>query len=203
MAEAKAKKEVESIALEDGRTVEFAGKRKMNKDIQIDAAGSLTGLRIDFRNGSTRTYPVNPVFLQQFAGHGMSQKYGDEVAGVEDVDDMVVYIDDLHEQIYTKGEWGVRREGGGGMSGAAVVIKALMLHTGKSLEVVKTFLQSKLEQAQAKAAEVGEEFTRADLYKSFKASATLKPIIEKLEAEKKSSKKTQVDAEGSLGELAA
>lgn len=205
MAEAKTKREtvVESVTLENGRVTTFAGKRKMNKLPIFNEDGSYSGLEVEFRNGGYRFYPLNRALAEKTLAHGHSQKMGDEVASVEEYDDMILAMDELHEQL-AKGEWGVTREGGS-MSGASTVIQALIRVTGKSLDQVKAFLAEKLAQYQAKAKENGEEFTRADLYKSFKAAPSLKDAIAQIEAEKaaKSSKKTKLDAEGALVELAA
>src|SRR5262252_1713742 len=73
-AKPKAVKEVEKVQMSDGRTVDFAGKAKFYKDVliggkPIDEASaeeiasaqiSDIAIRLDFRNGATRTYPLNP-----------------------------------------------------------------------------------------------------------------------------------------------
>ena len=48
----------------------------------------------------------------KFAAHGAEQKLGDEIAGLEDVDDCVIAIDSLIDRLYN-GEWSVKREAGG------------------------------------------------------------------------------------------
>src|SRR5271154_1095818 len=87
---------VEKVAMEDGREVEFAGKRKVLKDAIIDNVHGTVAVRFDLRNGVTRTYPLRPDMILQFAGHGAEQKYGDELAGEEgDLDDFVLVLDRL------------------------------------------------------------------------------------------------------------
>jgi len=188
-APAKAKTEKESVTMTDGRKVEFAGKRKMLKDVIVGDGGSVS-VRFDFRNGETRTFAVPSELLAQFAGHGASQKIGDETAGVADIDDMVVGVDTIIARLST-GQWAADREEGDGFSGASIVIKAIVEASGKDVDTVKAFLQSKLDQAAAK----GEKLTRQALYKSFRNPATKTgAIIQRLEFEKASKNAGNSDA---------
>jgi hypothetical protein len=195
---AKAKKEPAEevlVEMEDGTKVNFVGKRKMNKT-SVEADDGSLSVRVDFRNGSTRTYKLNPDLLRKFALHGAEQKYGDEVAGIDDLDDAVVAMDDLHSRL-TKGEWTQARESSG-FAGASIVIRALMESTGKTQDAIKAFLEGKLEAD--KAAKEGTEqkpLTRAALYAALRNSEKLKPIVARLEAEKaakaKGANKVNVD----------
>jgi hypothetical protein len=173
-------KEVEKVPMGDGRTVEFAGKRKLLKETIID--GSKVGIRCDFRNGETRTYWIPDGLFQRFAGHGAEQKYGDETAGVEDVDDMVLATDDLDGRIQ-KGEWSIKREGGG-MAGTSVLLRALMEFSNRTAEQVKEFLTGKTQSEKL----------------ALRNSPKIKPIVERLEAEKLS-KAAKVDTGALLAEL--
>jgi len=185
--------EKETVTMNDGRQVEFAGKRKMLKEATVD--GNTVSVRFDFRNGETRTFTVPPELLGQFAAHGASQKIGDETAGVSDLDDMVVGVDTIIERL-SKGEWAAAREEGDGFSGASVVIKAIAEVTGKTAEQVKVFLQSKLDQAKAK----GEKLTRQALYKSFRnPNSKTGVVIQRMELEKAS--KSGVNSDDLLTEL--
>lgn len=204
------KTEYTSVVLTDGRTVQFAGKRKVNKEILIDENavslenGQLSLLdgavkvRMDFRNGDTRTYPLPLSLLAQFAGHGGSQKFGDELATTADKpmseEDMVIAVDDLYAEV-SKGKWGRERAaGGGGVSGASIVVQALVEASGKTVEEVKTFLQGKLDKDPA--------LTRRALYDSFRVATTkVGQIIKRME-EAKLAKTAKVDADEALGELA-
>lgn len=181
-ATAKPKTEVTSVQMTDGRTVDFAGKRKMVKNSIIE--DGKVAVRIDFRNGETRTLPLRDDMLLQFAAHGAEQKYGDETAGEDDVDDMVLSIDALHERLFGAGEWSTKRESGG-MAGTSVLLRALVEHTGKTVEQVKAFLSTK-SQAEKQA---------------MRASSKLRPIIERIESEK-AAKNAKVDVESLLDELA-
>lgn len=216
MAEAKAKAEVVEVEMEDGRKVGFAGKRKVLKEVLVDEGKVVTdgdtitlqagavSLRMDFRNGMTRTFPLNVGLLAQYAGHGAAQKFGDELASPSSnpmsEEDMVLAVEDLNQQVNVEGNWtAVREGGGGGFSGASIVVRAICEATGKTVDVVKAFLQKKLDES--KAANPDKPLTRKQLYDSFRNpnSATGK-IIKKLE-EEKLAKESKVDADAALAEL--
>lgn len=201
--------EVTSVTMTDGRTVNFAGKRKVSKETILDeskisasgdtltlAAGAVT-LRMDFRNGETRSIPLPLSLLAQFAGHGAEQKFGDELASPADKplseEDMVIAIDDLNAQIQA-GKWGRERaSGGGGVSGASIVVQAIMEATGKDLATVKAYLQKKLDST--------EGLSRRALYDSFRAPGTKTgEIIKRLESAKVA-KAAKVNADDELANI--
>lgn len=143
----KSKVEPEKVTMEDGRIVEFAGKRKLLKDVLIpgvtEGYEGTPAVRFDFRNGKTRTYVLHQNLVWQFAAHGASQKIGDETAGEDDIDDMVLAVDEIIERLSGDSpEWTVKREGGG-FSGVSVLMRALMEHSGKDEATVKAFLKPK------------------------------------------------------------
>lgn len=180
MSEPTQQKVVEKVKLRDGREVEFAGKRKMLKDVVVD--GTKVAVRFDFRNGETLLIPVPDQHLLYSAGHGYAQKLGDQCAGLEDVDDMVLEVDDLAKRL-ADGPWVAQREGGG-FGGTSVLLRALVELTGKTVDQVKEFLSAK-SQAEKMA---------------LRASAKVKPIVERLEAEK-ASKGAKVDTDALLAQL--
>lgn len=193
-AKPKAERVVEVVKMKDGRSVEFVGKRKLLKETLID--GQNVSVRLDFRNGETRTFKVPQGLILRAAGHGMEQKLGDETAGVEGVNDMVVAVDDLIEQL-TKGDWTTVREGGSAFSGASVVIRAIMEASGKPMDAVKAFLQKKIDDAAAR----GEKLSRKALYDSFRnPTSKVGKIVERLEREERAGKST-IDADKALAEL--
>ena len=160
----KAAKLVEVVQMKDGRSVEFAGKRKLLKeDVQVDGR---VGVRLDFRNGETRTFVIPDELKNKFAAHGAKQKYGDEAAGMTDIDDIVLAIDELNETIQS-GKWREEREGGG-FAGTSVLLRALVEYSGKTVEEVKGFLQGKTQ-----AEKMG-----------LRNSKKIKPIVDRIEAEK-------------------
>lgn len=210
MAEAKQKAEVENVQMEDGRTVAFAGKRKVLKETLIDEskivadgdtvtlqAGAVS-IRMDFRNGATRTYPLSVAQLAKFAGHGAEQKFGDELAAPADkplsFDDMVLATDELHEQVNVKGKWAAVREGsGGGFAGASIVVRAICEVTGKTPDQVKAFLAAKLE--------ANPGLTRNKLYDAFRNPNTETGKVIKRMEEEKLAKESAIDADQALADL--
>jgi len=208
MAENKAKTEVLEVTMTDGRVVSFAGKRKVQKETLVDEtkissdgssvqfeAGAVS-LRMDFRNGETRTFPIPLSLIAQFAGHGAEQKYGDELASPADKpmseEDMVLAVDDLDSRIQA-GKWKVAREGGGGVSGASIVVRAIMEVSGKDAAAVKDFLQKKLDNT--------EGLTRKALYDSFRAAGTKTGAVIKRMEDEKIAKTAAVNADDVLAEM--
>src|SRR6266699_4165738 len=178
--------------LEVPRVVEFAGKKKMVKTVMYSKdletwheedpvdGDQYVKVRFDFRNGETREFSPPDSLLLRFIGHGSSQKIGDETAGeTEDVDDMVVAVDAIIEKL-NAGSWSTR-EPGESFGGAAIVIKALIEASGKTLSEIKAYLQGKLDAAKAK----GETLTRAQLYASFRnPKSKVGQIVRRMEDEK-------------------
>lgn len=173
---------IETVTMSDGRQVDFAGKKKLIKDSTITAEGVI--VRLDFRNGETRSFTIPSDLLYQFAAHGAEQKLGDAIAGYKDeeIDDAVLDVDSLIERL-NKGEWNMKREGGG-MAGTSVLLKALVEYSGKSVEQIKTFLKDK---------SMAEK-------QALRNSAKLKSIVERLETEK-ANKGAKVDTDALLGSL--
>ena len=178
---AKPETTVETVTLTDGRIVDFAGKRKLLKESSVTADGKVA-VRLDFRNGETRLFTLPDKLLNKFAAHGAEQKLGDEIAGLNDVEDCVLAVDELIDRLYN-GEWSVKREANG-MAGTSVLVRALVEHTGKTVEQIKQFLSGK-SQAEKVA---------------LRNNPKIKPIVERIEAEK-ASKKANVDTDAMLGEL--
>ena len=131
---------VETVTMTDGRVVDFAGKRKLLKESTVNAEGNVQ-VRLDFRNGETRLFTIPTAMLAKFASHGAEQKLGDEIAGLTETDDCVLAVDELIDRLYN-GEWSVKREANG-MAGTSVLARALVEHTGKSMEQIKAFLSGK------------------------------------------------------------
>lgn len=175
--------QVETVTMTDGRIVDFAGKRKLLKESSVTADGKVQ-VCLDFRNGETRLFTIPDNLLAKFAAHGAEQKLGDEIAGLADVDDCVIAIDELIDRLYN-GEWSVKREANG-MAGTSVLVRALVEHTGKTVEQIKTFLSGK---------------TQAEKV-ALRNNPKIKPIVERIEAEK-ASKAAKVDTDAMLGELEA
>lgn len=180
MSTNKKETQIETVTMQDGRVVDFAGKRKLLKESSVE--NGVAQVRLDFRNGETRLFTIPAAMTLRFATHGAEQKLGDEIAGLEDTDDCVIAIDDLIERLYN-GEWAIKREGSG-MAGTSILARALVEHTGKTAEAIKTFLSTK---------------TQAEKV-ALRNNPKIKPIVQRLEDEK-SSKNTKVDTDALLGEL--
>lgn len=180
--------QIEAVKMDDGRIVDFPGKRQLLKSSTITADGQVQ-VRLDFRNGETRLFTLPESLILQFAAHGAEQKLGDEIAGLKDpnggeasIEDKVLTIDELVERLH-RGEFNQRREGSG-MAGASVLIRALMELRGKTVEDVKSFLATKTHAEKLALREV----------------PAVKVIIQRLEAEK-ASKRPQIDGEALLGDF--
>lgn len=180
MAEAKTP-QIETVKMTDGRVIDFAGKRKLLKESLVTPEGKVQ-VRLDFRNGETRLFTIPDAMSAKFAAHGAEQKLGDEIAGLDDVGDCVLAVDELIDRLYN-GEWGVKREANG-MAGTSTLLRALVEHTGKTVEQIKTFLAGK---------------TQAEKV-ALRNNPKIKPIVQRIEDEK-AAKKTNVDTDALLGEL--
>lgn len=195
---AKSKAEVENVLMSDGRTVGFAGKRKLDKTVIVEGDG--VKVRFDFRNGETRTVDaaeLDGAVQLQAMGHGLSQKIGDECAGEEDPEDMVLAVDGMIERL-KKGDWRVAREAGDSTAGGSIVVKALAEVTGKTVQQIKDFLQSKLDADKA----AGGKLTRQALYASFRVPGNpVAAVIDRMEAEKRAKSSGAVSANDLLSEL--
>lgn len=177
----KTETQIETVTMADGRIVDFAGKRKLLKESSVTADGKVQ-VRLDFRNGETRLFTIPDALLNKFAAHGAEQKLGDEIAGLTDVEDCVLAVDELIDRLYN-GEWSVKREASG-MAGTSVLVRALVEYTGKTVEQIKQFLSGK-SQAEKVA---------------LRNNPKIKPIVERIETEK-AGKKANVDTDTMLGEL--
>jgi hypothetical protein len=175
------KGETVTVNMTDGRLVDFGGKRRMLKESFVSSDGTVS-VRLDFLNGQTRTFAIPATLKDKFAAHGAEQKLGDEIAGLTDVDDCVMAVDELITRL-SAGEWGAKREGNG-MAGMSVLARALVEYTGKTIEQIKAFLGTKSHAEKT----------------ALRANPKVKAIIDKLEAEK-ASKGAKVDTDALLGEL--
>lgn len=175
---AKPKREVVKVQMQDGRTVEFGTKQKLDKTI-IKADGSawssedsddqVYAVRFDFSNGQTRTRVLDTYPLtRRLKAHGISQKEGDEAAGTESIDDIVYDIDTLSERL-ARAVWSEKREGG--VAGVSILATALVEATGKTMEEIREYLSA------LKPAE--KEILKAP-------GSPIKPIIDRLQQEKAS-----------------
>jgi hypothetical protein len=186
--EAKAPRTITTVTMTDGRVVEFAGKRKMLKEVIQTPEG--VAVRFDFLDGNTLLAVVPQQHVIYAAGHGYAQKLGDEVAGAKDeagnpasAEDMFLAVEALHTRLTNSDSWNsVRTAGeGSGVSGAGIVLRAIAEVNGKDIATIKAFMDKKM----ATAAAAGQKLTRKMLYDSFKQPGTpTAAVIERLEAER-------------------
>lgn len=169
-----------TVTLDDGRVVDFAGKRKMLKEALTTEDG--VAVRLDFVNGETRTFHIPDSLFEKFAAHGAAQKFGDEIAGLEDVEDCVLAVDAMMERL-ERGEWSVKRENSG-LAGTSILARALVEVTGKTMPEIKEFLATKSQ---------GDKV-------ALRSNPRLQPVIARLESEK-SKKASKVDTDALLEEL--
>jgi hypothetical protein len=179
---AKPKTEKIAVTMSDGSTVEFNKKQKLVKTSTINDDGTVS-LRMDFANGEVRNFTAPSNLLLRFAAHGMEQKLGDAIAGESDIGDAVLAVDDLLTRL-NNGEWNITRSAGA-FAGTSILIQALVEASGKTVEEIKAFLANK---------------TQAEKL-ALRRSEKLKPIIDRLEADKASKSKNAVDTDSLLGEL--
>jgi hypothetical protein len=189
------------VTMTDGRVVQFAGERKVDKNVLADESGAYVGVRFDFRNGETRSIHTSELaegIVQYAACHGLMQKIGDEWSGVTALDDIVLTCEEMIKRLVS-GAWEAEGRGGSGdsLAGASVVIKALCEASGKTPDEVKSFLETKL------AAGKESGLTRQKLYASFRnPTSKVGQIIRRLEDER-AAKAAAVDADAYVAELGA
>jgi hypothetical protein len=172
-----------TVKMDDGRVVDFPGKRRLQKETWADENG--LHVRLDFVNGETRTFTIPESLIDICALHGAGQKLGDEISNVDDIDDAITAVDELMDRL-NAGDWAMKREAGAA-KGGSILAKALAELSGKSLADAKSFL-SKKSQAEKLA---------------LRRTPSLLPIVQRLEAEKATKGKPgeQIDASGLLDEF--
>lgn len=184
-AAARSKTVYTEVQMDNGTTVKFPGTRRLLKESTVSEDGFTVKTTFYFRHGEVRTFEIeaNAPLFAKFAAHGIEQKIGDEVAGLDDVEDMVIAVDEIMERL-NGGDWQAKRESSG-MAGISVLAKALVEASGKSAHDVVNFLKGK---------------TNAEKL-ALRKSPKIAPIIEKLEAGKKKKEKAAVDTDSHLAEL--
>lgn len=176
---------ITTVTMQDGRVVDFPGKRRLQKTSEISETGIVT-VRLDFINGVTTLFTVPEVLLTKFAAHGAEQKLGDAVAGIESIDDAVMAVDSLIDRLY-QGEWQAERSKDE-FAGLSDLLRALVEYSGKPVDVMKKFLADKSVKEKA----------------ALRNSEALKPIIDRYVAEraaKQAAKAGSVDVAGLLAGL--
>jgi hypothetical protein len=176
----------ESVVAEDGKTYEFGKKQKVRKESSVLENGDVV-TRFVFRNGEIREHLTSrhSDVYAQLARHGADQKFGDEFAGEQDVDDCVLAFEQMSSRL-SRGEWSEKRSSDG-LSGTSMLVRALVKVTGQEVGAVKT----KLEGVDAK--------TKAALAKQPKIAQAIAEI--KAERDAKKGSKDAIDPDEALAAL--
>lgn len=181
----------EQIKMSDGTTQSFSPKKKLIKEISVTDSGTVK-VKLYFRNGEVREFIAtsDDATYAKAAAHGYSQKLGDECAGLTEIDDMLQAIDELIVRL-DNGEWTSKREGGSA-AGGSILARAMVEVTKKpsesdeqARERVKLFLSNR-NQAEKIA---------------MRSNPRLKPVIERMEAEKAAKSGKSIDTDALLSEL--
>lgn len=183
MATAKAAPEVTKVLMEDGREVEFVGKRRLNKyPVESTDENGPLAVRFDWRNGATQTFTLPVELYKKFAVHGALQKLGDESSGVDDIEDAVEATAQLMLRL-SKGEWTKSSEDGGGkgMAGASILARALVKVTGQTIGQIREFLSAQTSKVKM----------------ALRNDPELAPVVRQLEAEKAARAAERAAKEGS------
>lgn len=175
---------INSIKMDDGTIVDFAGKTRLKKSYSISPEGKVS-VRMDFVNGEVRHFTVPDSLLLQFAAHGAVQKLGDETSGLTDIEDAVEAVDSLMDRL-NKGEWVMKREVSG-LAGASSLVRALVEASGKTAHEIRDYLADK---------------TNAEKL-ALRKNGAIAPIIARLEANKKKKErpKNAIDTDSMLAGL--
>ena len=205
---------VEEIQMLDGRTVGFAGKIQMSSEVIFDENG-LPGVRFDFRNGQTLTEWVPEQHRSYAAGHGWKQRLGDEIAGAKDDngqpisnEDRYLAIEAFAQRLKESETWLLGRSSTGGsdsVSGANLVIQALVEATGKSVEEVKALLNKQVKSREERweaGGSKGAKPTRRSLYATYRQpDSKTGIIIARLQTEALAKNASAESADDVLAEL--
>lgn len=203
--------ESETIEMSNGQKVTFTGKRKMIKENKFSSTGTYQSTTFYFRFEVSDEYPDNfLVFrrpddeasvksgdeeygaLEMLVAMGASQKFGD-AAALPKIDPKTgnpTTVEDMFESVrgtidaFESGVWSERREGDG-LSGTSVLLRALVedgRSRGKTVEDARALLKT----------------LDAATKLSMRNQPRLKPIIERLEAEKASKSSKGAEAAAAL-----
>ena len=173
-----------AVQAQDGKTYEFGARAKVKKDSYIAQDGSVV-TKFVFRNGTVReaVMPRDSALFTKAAAHGMDQKYGDEFAGLDDVEDCVEAFDALAARI-SRGEWSEKRVSDG-MAGTSLLIRALAEVNGLSIDAVKEKLAN----------------VKPEVKKMLPRQTKIAEVIARLKAERDAKKGKAEDADKALEEF--
>lgn len=171
------------VTMSDGSVVEFNKRQKLLKTSTIDTDAGTVFVRLDFVNGEIRNCTIPTSLILRAAAHGAEQKLGDATAGEADIADAILSVEEVIARLEA-GDWNQPRAAGSN-TGTSILIQALVEVSGKDVAEIKAFLENK---------------TQADKL-ALRRTDQLRPVVERLEAEKASRSKNAVDTSALLGEL--
>lgn len=171
------------VTMADGSIVEFNKRQKLLKTSTIDTDAGTVSVRLDFVNGEIRNCTIPTSLILRAAAHGAEQKLGDATAGEADIADAILSVEEVIARLEA-GDWNQPRAAGSN-TGTSILIQALVEVSGKDVAEIKAFLENK---------------TQADKL-ALRRTDQLRPVVERLEAEKASRSKNAVDTSALLGEL--
>lgn len=125
------------VTMKDGRVLEFTERQKCVTEEDE------SGLRLNFKTGDfleVKFQELEPL-KQRFFVHGVRQKYQDEFASAKDPGDAFEWVSDMHSRL-VKGDWREPAQGGG-VSGAGLLVQAMMELHDMTRDAVKEFLKDK------------------------------------------------------------
>ena len=156
-----------------GVVYEFSDRQKVQKRSQILENGTVL-VRFIFRNGEVREHFMqrDDALYAKSALHGLDQKFGDEFAGEQDVEDCIEAFEGLSERL-ANGNWSERKAEG--VSGTSLLLRALLEFTGKDKETLKAALKQKTP-AQKKALSAQKDI--ATIIARLKEERGTKPVDE-------------------------
>ncbi len=140
--------DLQKVTTEDGHVVEFGEKTKVKKQSYYNADQKAIVTKFIFRNGAVRQHltPIGDEIIYKLAQHGADQKFGDEFAGLEDVEDCIgafeAMSERLSQQVPVDQRWSEKRQSDG-MAGTSLLARALVMTTGLSMDEVKVRLKDK------------------------------------------------------------
>lgn len=171
------------ITMQNGTTQEFTPKRKMNKVITINQSGDIV-VELSFINGVQQSFTISESDLYKFAVHGASAKFSEVFNNEDDLEDGINATEEFFHRLTTKGEWSASRARGEG-KGGSMLVQAIKEVYGYEVSKIREFLEDKTH-AQKMA---------------MLASAELKPVVDRLKAEKAAKGKNATAGSDLLSQL--
>ncbi len=179
-----------SVVAEDGKTYEFGERTKVQKESYIAEDGTVV-VKFVFRNGAVRTHEIAPAdpLRAHLAMHGANQKFGDDFAGLDDVEDCIESFNATSARL-ADGVWTEKRTSDG-MAGSSLLIRALVEVGGKPADHFREILKR-----------LRDEPNGAETIKALRLQPKVAQVIARLK-EERDAKKAKPDQAAADAALAA